>query len=84
MSLMMFFFVPAVVFLALVAPIWLILHYWTQSRLNRGLSAEEHDQLEDALALAKRLEQRIVTLETILDVQQPDWRRHDEERNHRS
>ena len=40
--------------------------------------------LEDALALAKRLEQRIVTLETILDVQQPDWRRHDEDRNHRS
>ncbi|MDD2342088.1 MAG: envelope stress response membrane protein PspB [Tolumonas sp.] len=84
MSLMMFFFVPAVVFLALVAPIWLILHYWTQSRLNRGLSAEEQDQLADALALAQRLEQRIVTLETILDVQQPDWRRHDEDRNHRS
>lgn len=84
MSLMMFFFVPAVVFLALVAPIWLILHYWTQSRLNRGLSAEERDQLADALALAQRLEQRIVTLETILDVQQPDWRRHDEDRNHRS
>lgn len=84
MSLMMFFFVPAVVFLALVAPVWLILHYWTQSRLNRGLSTEERQQLEDALALANRLEQRITTLETILDVQQPDWRRYDENRSHRS
>ncbi len=84
MSLMMFFFVPAVVFLALVAPVWLILHYWTQSRLNRGLSAEERQQLENALALATRLEQRITTLETILDIQQPDWRRYDENRNHRA
>ena len=84
MSLMMFFFVPAVVFLALVAPVWLILHYWTQSRLNRGLSAEERLQMEDALALANRQEQRTTALETILDVQQPDWRRHDDNRNHRS
>ncbi len=81
---MQFFFIAAVVFLVIVAPIWLILHYWSQSRSNRGLSAEERHQLDEALALAEKLEQRIATLETILDVQQPDWRRHDESHHHRS
>ena len=81
---MQFFFIPAVVFLVIVAPIWLILHYWSQSRSNRGLCAEERHQLDEALALAEKLEQRIATLETILDVQQPDWRRHDESHHHRS
>ncbi|WP_038149234.1 envelope stress response membrane protein PspB [Tolumonas lignilytica] len=76
------FFVPTIVFMVVVAPIWLILHYWTQSRMNRGLSGEERQQLEDALALAQKLEQRIVTLETILDVQQPDWRHYDDDRHH--
>ena len=50
---MQFFFIPAVVFLVIVAPIWLILHYWSQSRSNRGLSAEERHQLDEALALAE-------------------------------
>jgi phage shock protein B len=78
------FFIPTIVFMVVVAPIWLILHYWTQSRMNRGLSSEERTEMENALALAQKLEQRITALETILDVQQPDWRRHDDDRNHRT
>jgi phage shock protein B len=78
------FFIPTIVFMVVVAPIWLILHYWTQSRMNRGLSSEERTEMDNALALAQKLEQRIATLETILDVQQPDWRRHDEDRNQRT
>lgn len=76
MALPVFFFVPAVVFLVIVAPIWLLLHYWAQSRGNKGLSADDQRQLESALALAEQLEQRVRSLETILDDQQPDWRRH--------
>ncbi len=79
MSLMMFFFVPAVVFLALVAPVWLLLHYWTKNRLNKGLSDEECQALDQALQQVEKLEQRIQTLETILDVQQPNWRHFDED-----
>jgi phage shock protein B len=78
------FFIPTIVFMVVVAPIWLILHYWTQSRMNRGLSSEERTEMDNALALAQKLEQRIATLETILDVQQPDWRHHDEDRNQRT
>lgn len=76
MALPVFFFVPAVVFLVIVAPIWLLLHYWAQIRSNKGLSVEDQHQLDAALALAEQLEQRVRSLETILDDQQPDWRRH--------
>lgn len=74
MSLPVFFFVPAVVFLVVVAPIWLILHYWTQMRGHRGMSAEDQEQLTAALAMAEKLEARVRTLETILDAEHPQWR----------
>lgn len=79
MSLLMFFFVPAVVFLALVAPVWLLLHYWTKNRLNKGLSDEECQALDRAISQVEKLEQRIKTLETILDVQHPNWRHYEED-----
>ncbi|MFB9886230.1 envelope stress response membrane protein PspB [Balneatrix alpica] len=74
MSWMVFFFVPAVIFLGLVAPIWLILHYWTQSRMRKGLSDEDQQTLEQALQTASLLEQRVRHLETILDQEHPHWR----------
>jgi phage shock protein B len=74
MSTMVFFFVPTVIFLAVVVPMWLMLHYWTRARLNKGLSGVEHQQLEETLALAERLEKRVQTLETILDSEHAGWR----------
>lgn len=74
MSTTVFFFVPTVIFLTIVVPMWLILHYWTRARLNKGLSAEEHRSLEEAMSLAERLEQRVATLETILDAEHSGWR----------
>ncbi len=81
MSTMVFFFVPTVIFLAVVVPMWLILHYWTRARLNKSLSPDEHQHLEETLALAERLEQRVQTLETILDSEHAGWRtRRDDDR----
>ncbi|UTW12156.1 envelope stress response membrane protein PspB [Marinobacterium rhizophilum] len=81
MSTMVFFFVPTVIFLAVVVPMWLILHYWTRARLNKGMSSDEREQLEETLALAERLEQRVQTLETILDSEHTGWRtRRDDDR----
>jgi len=74
MSTLAFFFVPTVVFLSFVLPLWLILHYWTRARSNKGLTDDERHSLEQAMALADRLEQRVATLETILDDQHPGWR----------
>lgn len=74
MSTMVFFFVPTVIFLTVVLPMWLILHYWTRARQDKGLSDEERHSLEEAMALAERLEQRVATLETILDAEHAGWR----------
>ncbi len=81
MSTMVFFFVPTVIFLAVVLPMWLMLHYWTRARLNKGMSGDERHSLEEALALAERLEQRVQALETILDTEHAGWRtRRDDDR----
>lgn len=68
-------FVPAVLFLVIVAPIWLVLHYITRWRSHRALSSEDERMLVDLWQSAKRMEQRIVTLEKILDAEAPHWRR---------
>jgi phage shock protein B len=70
-----FFFVPVVIFLVIVAPIWLVLHYVTRWRSSRTLSREDERMLVDLWESAKRMELRIVTLEKILDAEAPQWRR---------
>ncbi|MBR9910699.1 MAG: envelope stress response membrane protein PspB [Gammaproteobacteria bacterium] len=74
MSSAMQFFIPAVIFLTLVAPLWLILHYWTQARNRRGLSQEERELLLESQRTVERLEKRLATLETILDADHEGWR----------
>ncbi|MGK9167891.1 envelope stress response membrane protein PspB [Inquilinus limosus] len=70
-----FFFVPVIVFLVIVAPIWLVLHYVTRWRSARTLSREDERMLVDLWESAKRMELRIATLEKILDAEAPQWRR---------
>jgi phage shock protein B len=70
-----FFFVPVIIFLVIVAPIWLVLHYVTRWRSSRTLSREDERMLVDLWESAKRMEHRIVTLEKILDAEAPQWRR---------
>jgi phage shock protein B len=68
------FFVPVVVFLVIVAPIWIVLHYRSKARTENGLSAGERAELEDMIDVANKMAARIETLEAILDVESPDWR----------
>lgn len=74
MSGMLFFFVPAVIFMGLVLPLWLVLHYLSKSRQSRGLSTQDREALSEALAVVDKLEDRIETLEAILDADHPRWR----------
>ncbi len=67
--------VVVIVFVALVMPLWLLLHYLTQWRQNRGLSNEDEGMLRDLWESAERMEERIATLEEILDRDTPEWRR---------
>ncbi len=75
MTAMAFFFVPSVVFLSIVAPLWLILHYWSKHKSNRGLSDDDQHLMESLTHTIEGLEQRIDSLERILDDQHQGWRR---------
>ena len=67
-------FVPVVVFMVIVAPIWIVLHYRAKARTGDGLSAGEWAELEDMIDVANKMAARVETLEAILDVESPGWR----------
>ncbi len=64
-----------ILFLAVVAPIWLIAHYVTKWKTTKGLSGYEEKLLEDLWQESQRMETRINTLETILDDREEGWRK---------
>lgn len=68
------FMVLAVLFLAIVAPIWIIFHYLTRWRTSRSLSADDERMLAELWDSAQRMEGRIGSLEKILDAEAPGWR----------
>jgi len=65
---------PIIIFMLVVAPIWLILHYRSKRQISQGLSEEEYIQLSELSELADKMADRIKTLEAILDAESPDWR----------
>ena len=75
-------FVPVVIFLVVVAPIWIVFHYRSASKTADSLSSGERGELEEMIEVANKMAERIEILEAILDVESPDWR--DEQRENRS
>lgn len=65
---------PILVFMVIVAPIWIIMHYRTAGKKAVGLSVDEQGSLDHLIDTANRMEDRISTLESILDAETPDWR----------
>jgi len=65
---------PVIIFMLVVAPIWLILHYRSKRQISQGFSEEEYIQLSELSELADKMADRIKTLEAILDAETPDWR----------
>lgn len=70
-----FLFVPTILFMVVVMPIWIGLHYRYKSKSLGGVSEDDHKQLDALLRTADTLADRVTTLESILDDQHPDWRR---------
>ncbi|GAB3241034.1 envelope stress response membrane protein PspB [Pseudaeromonas pectinilytica] len=68
------FVVPAILFMIFVAPIWLVLHYRSNRQLGNGLNEQELARLTALVAQAELLQQRVHTLERLLDVDNPQWR----------
>jgi phage shock protein B len=67
-------FVLGIIFLTVVAPIWIIAHYVTHWRAARRLSASDEKALGELWQIAQRMDGRIQTLERILDNEAPGWR----------
>ncbi len=67
-------FIPIVLFLLLVAPIWLILHYFYKNKQNAGLSDNDLRKIDELINLGDKMEERIKVLESILNSEHPNWR----------
>jgi len=67
--------VPLVVFMVVVLPIWLVLHYRSKRTVAPPTSAVNTDgDVAELWQTARRMEERIRTLERILDADTPNWR----------
>ena len=62
-------------FVVICLPLWIVLHYITKWKTAKGLSPEDEKMLSEVWDSANRMEERINTLERILDIESPDWRR---------
>ena len=69
-----FMFVPTILFLTVVAPIWITMHYRSVNRSSRSLSQEDRGSIEHMLETVDKLTERIVSLEAILDEDHTRWR----------
>jgi len=64
-----------IVFLAIPAPIFIVLYFITKWKQTREMSGADEKLIEDLWSLSNRLEDRLEALETILDNEVPEWRR---------
>ena len=77
-----FMFVPTILFIVIVLPIWISMHYSSLKRSSRSLSKEDRETVDHMLETVDKLTERIGTLETLLDSDYPDWRQNQERRQH--
>ena len=66
--------VLCILFLTIVVPLWIVMHFITKWKMTRELSTSEEDMIEEVWNIAHRMESRINALETILDAEAPEWR----------
>jgi phage shock protein B len=69
------FFLALTIFLTVLAPLIIIFHFITKWKQTREISREDEGMLEELWALSQALEDRIETLERILDDEPHSQRR---------
>lgn len=75
MTFWTFMFVPTILFMVVVLPLAIVLHYRSLRHSTRSLNAEERAELERMLETVDKLAERLQSLEAILDSDHPGWRR---------
>jgi phage shock protein B len=67
--------IALIVFLAIPAPLFIVLHFITKWKQSREITGGDETMMEDLWQLSLRLEDRLEALETILDNEVPEWRK---------
>jgi len=67
-----------ILLLTVVVPLWIIFHYMFKIKAAKGLSPEDEKMLTEVWESTKKMEDRIITLERILDIESPSWRQRHE------
>ncbi|MEQ8208052.1 MAG: envelope stress response membrane protein PspB [Woeseia sp.] len=68
--------VAIIVFVAIPAPLFIVLHFITKWKQSRELSGGDEKMMEDLWLLSEKLNDRLEALETILDNELPGWRKN--------
>lgn len=71
--------IALIVFIAIPAPLFIVLYFITRWKEAREISGGDERMLEDLWALSQRLEERLESLERIMDNEQPEWRKSNEQ-----
>ena len=74
MDAMKYLFVPLIIFMAVVAPMWIRAHYRSRAEAEKKRKHLENEALREMWERAGKLEERIASLEAILDAEVPGWR----------
>lgn len=66
---------PIVVGILFLGLPWLILHYMTKWKTAATLTREDENLLDELYDLARRLEDRMNTIERIIAADDPNWKK---------
>ena len=69
-----FIIAPIVLAILFIGLPWLVLHYITKWKQAPGIAPEDENLLDEMHALARRLEERVQTVERIVAADHPEFR----------
>ncbi|SIN94995.1 phage shock protein B [Parasphingorhabdus marina DSM 22363] len=69
-----FFFPIIIVGMLFIAFPWIIFHYVTKWKTAATITNEDEQLLDDLHTMARRLDERMETIERIMAADNPDWR----------
>ena len=70
-------FIPLIAIVSLfIALPWLIFHYITKWKQAKTLTGDDEKLLDDLYEAARRLDDRLMTIERIMAADNPDWKRN--------
>ena len=71
--------VAIIIIVVIPAPLFIILHFITKWKQSREISSGDERMLDDLWRQSQRMEERLESLEVILDNEVPEWRKKHEQ-----